>query len=396
MAAHEIAKEFVPIGTGPTSLEDYRELHAESIANPSAFWLDQATKRLEWFVPPTVGLQGDFQAGDVRWFAGGKLNVSYNCLDRMAAVHPDKCAIVFEGDEPDDIRKLSYQETLRRTCQIANALIEQGVKRGDVVTIYMPMVPELAMTMLACARIGAVHSVVFAGFSAEALAQRMSAARSAFLVTADVGKRGGKTIPLKEIVDSARTKLDVEDSLKTVFCWERFYQADSESATYELKPKDVRMDVAIAKQRPYCVPEWMDAEGTCVRTFVSERESGDGIHMSVCIYMYVSHVCCGCVFSMLVLCSLGRYSDTNMVAGMKLLVPYRQSLYSVYQRQYGQTQGPGAYNGWLCSLCGLYDPKFFCLARWRFVCLCGRLWMDYRTFLRCVRSALEWDHDLHV
>ncbi|KAL7575796.1 hypothetical protein ACA910_003123 [Epithemia clementina (nom. ined.)] len=260
LAAHEIAKVFPALGTSSASLDDYKELHNASIEDSSTFWIGEANKWLEWFVSPRVGLQGDFDAGDVRWFAGGKLNVSYNCLDRMCEMHPNKIAIVAEGDEPDDIRKLTFLQTLRFTCQIANALTQQGVQRGDVVTIYMPMIPELAMTMLACTRIGAVHSVVFAGFSAEALAQRMSAAQSAFLVTADIGKRGGKTIPLKEIVDVARTKLDVEDILKTVFVWERFYKEGSEEAPYEMKPKDLRMNVHVAKQRPYSVPEWMDAE----------------------------------------------------------------------------------------------------------------------------------------
>ena len=273
LAAHEIAKVFPPLGSSSKSLDQYKEVHRASIEDPASFWLEEAKKRLEWFVPPKVALQGGFDAGDARWFAGGKLNVSYNCLDRMCEAHPEKIAIVAEGDEPDDVRKLTYKETLRKTCQIANALTQQGVQRGDVVTIYMPMVPELAMTMLACSRIGAVHSVVFAGFSAEALAQRVSAAKSAFIVTADIGKRGGKKIPLKEIVDAARAKLDVEDSVKTVFVWERFHKVGSEEATYEMKPKDLRMDIHTAKQRPYAVPQWMDAEGECFCRYGSEFPS---------------------------------------------------------------------------------------------------------------------------
>lgn len=122
------------------------------------------------------------------------------------------------------------------------------------------MVPELPMTMLACARIGALHSVVFAGFSAEALAQRISAAKSKFIVTADQGVRGGKSIPLKDIVDQARAKLDCEEIVQAVFIWERFFDKDADKAPYEMKPKDLRMDTVVAGERPYCPPEWMDSE----------------------------------------------------------------------------------------------------------------------------------------
>jgi len=136
------------------------------------------------------------------------------------------------------------------------------VRKGDVVTVYMPMIVELPMTMLACARIGAMHSVVFAGFSSEALAQRISAARSKFLVTADQGLRGGKGVALKEIVNDARTKAGCEDVLEKVLVWERFFDKEtlSNDAPYEMKPKDVRMDILVAHQRPYSVPEPMDAE----------------------------------------------------------------------------------------------------------------------------------------
>ena len=260
LAAHEIAKIFPALGTeGQMSFDDYKKIHALSVADVGSFWGKEANERLEWYSPFKQTLEGDLKAGDVTWFAGGKLNVCYNAVDRHAETKPDQVAIVFEGDEPDDIRKITYLELRRKVSQIANALIMQGVQKGDVVTIYCPMIPELAMTMLACARIGAIHSVVFAGFSAEALAQRISAARSAFLVTADIGKRGGKTIDLKGIVDTARTKLDCEDVLKSVLVWERFYDADK-PPVYETKPKDLRMDQLVALQRPYCPPAVMDAE----------------------------------------------------------------------------------------------------------------------------------------
>ena len=242
------------------AFKDYQTQHAASLDNPTQYWGDKASL-LDWFQPFHTVLQGGFQHGDVAWFAGGKLNVCYNAIDRhIAAGKADDVALIWEGDEPDDIRKLTYSELLRKTSQIAHALKVQGVRKGDVVTIYMPMIPELLMTMLACARLGAIHSVVFAGFSSEALAQRISAAASSIVVTADVGRRAGKTIPLKSIVDDARKKLDCEDLLKKVLVFERFYDATNEEAPYEMLPKDVRMDALVSVQRPYFVPESMDAE----------------------------------------------------------------------------------------------------------------------------------------
>jgi acetyl-CoA synthetase len=286
LAAHDIAKVFPALGDAPMSFTEFQKAQAESCANVAAFWSVQAKQRLDWFVPFNSVLQGDFDAGDITWFAGGKLNVSYNAIDRhVAAGRADQVAMIWEGDEPDDIRRLTYRDLLRQVSQIANALTASGVRKGDVVTIYMPMIPELAMTMLACTRMGAVHSVVFAGFSAEALGSRISAARSKFLVTADQGKRGGKTIALKDIVDKARTVMDVESILEQVLVFERFYKAPvaaddtegvekvvpdpSKAPTYEMKPKDVRMDLLVAKQRPYSVPEWMDAEDNLFLLYTS-------------------------------------------------------------------------------------------------------------------------------
>lgn len=285
LAAHEIAKIYPPLGGNdmgdddPTkALEAYRTTHRESITDASEFWLREALDRLDWFVPPTVGLQGGFIAGDARWFAGGQLNVTYNCLDRVVArgdEYANRIALICEGDEPTDISQWTYQDMLHKTCQVANALRVQGVRKGDVVTIYMPMIPELAWTMLACVRIGAIHSVVFAGFSAEALAQRISAAQSSFLVTADQGKRGGKTIPLKDICDAARNKLNVEELIQTVFVWERNYVPESaqehavKQPGFIAHPKDVRMNVLVSQQRPYCPPVWMDAEDSMFILYTS-------------------------------------------------------------------------------------------------------------------------------
>lgn len=249
-----------------TAFSSYKSNYMESISDPSAFWAKEAS-RLSWFVEPNKDhpvLHGDLHSGDVKWYPGAKLNVCYNAVDRHALADGGKggenIAMIWEGDEPTDTKSFTYNELLQKVSKIANALKSQGVKKGDKVTIYCPMIPELPMTMLACARIGAVHSVVFAGFSAEALAARVSAAKSKFIVTADIGLRGTKKIGLKDIVDEALTKMDCDELVESVMVFERFHDKDSESAPYEMKDKDVRMDKLVDLQRPYCVPEVMDAE----------------------------------------------------------------------------------------------------------------------------------------
>ena len=264
---HDHAESLVydPISTN-TSFSSYKSKYAESIADPSAFWAKEAN-RLTWFQEPSKdhpALHGSFLKGDVKFFPGGKLNVCYNAIDRHALANGGKggedVAMIWEGDEPTDTKEFTYNEMLEKVSQIANALKSQGVKKGDVVTIYMPMIPELPMTMLACARIGAVHSVVFAGFSADALGSRISASKSKYVVTADIGLRGTKKIPLKTIVNDALTKMDCEKLVESVMVYERFYDKDAEDAPYEMMDRDVRMDQLVGLQRPYCVPEVMDAE----------------------------------------------------------------------------------------------------------------------------------------
>eukprot|EP00980_Cylindrotheca_fusiformis_P004154 scaffold909_cov135-Cylindrotheca_fusiformis.AAC.11 len=242
-----------------SSFDKYKKEYAESIKNPSKYWGKLASEVLDWDVPfdPHRILQGDLATGDVRWFAGGKLNVAYNALDRH---DPRKLAMIWEGDEPGDVRRITFGEMTNRVSQIANALKAKGVKKGEVVTIYMPMIPELAMTMLACARIGAVHSVVFAGFSAEALGNRIQAAHSEVVVTADHGVRGGKRIPLKDIVNAAVEHVKDKNLVKNVLVWERDYKGPESEAPYEMDPNDVRMDILVDDQRPYCPPEPMEAE----------------------------------------------------------------------------------------------------------------------------------------
>lgn len=137
--------------------------------SPHEFWTEEANKYIEWFSPFTRVMDGDFVEGDMNWFANGKMNVCYNCVDKHLATKHDQVAIIWEGDEPGLSRNITFAELSREVSRIANVLKAKGVKKGDVVTLYMPMIPELAMTMLACARIGAIHSIVFAGFSAESV-----------------------------------------------------------------------------------------------------------------------------------------------------------------------------------------------------------------------------------
>jgi acetyl-CoA synthetase len=186
------------------SMSAYEKLYAESIADSEGFWAKQAKEHLHWFKPFTKTLE--WNEPFAKWFEDGQTNASYNCLDaNIAAGRGDKVAIYFEG-EPGDTRVLTYKDLHREVCRISNGLKKIGVKKGDVVSIYMPMVPELSMAMLACARLGAIHSVIFGGFSAEAIADRNNDAKARFQITADGGYRRGKVLSLKETVDQALAK----------------------------------------------------------------------------------------------------------------------------------------------------------------------------------------------
>jgi acetyl-CoA synthetase len=197
----------------------YKAMYQQSVINPDGFWRDQA-KRLDWITPFTKVKQTSFDDHhvDIKWFADGTLNVSYNCLDRHLAERGDQLAIIWEGDDPSESRNITYRELHEQVCKFANALRGQDVHRGDVVTIYMPMIPEAVVAMLACARIGAIHSVVFGGFSPEALAGRIIDCRSKVVITADEGVRAGKKIPLKANVDDALTNPDTHSIQKVIVC----------------------------------------------------------------------------------------------------------------------------------------------------------------------------------
>jgi acetyl-CoA synthetase len=192
---------------GPRELAELNDL-AE--ADPKRFWLDQA-RRLTWNKFPTEPGDWSFDEDDfhIRWYADGELNLSVNCLDRHLAEHGDRIALIFEADEPGEGRNVSYRELYEETCRLANLLKQRGIKRGDRVMIYLPMIPEAAAAMLACARIGAIHSVVFGGFSPESLAGRIADCGACAIITADEGMRGGKKIPLKRNVDTALERGDV-------------------------------------------------------------------------------------------------------------------------------------------------------------------------------------------
>lgn len=185
----------------------YQEMYQRSITDPNGFWGEQA-KRIDWFKPFTKVKNTSYDPHNVsiRWFEDGTTNVTHNCIDRHLATRADQVAIIWEGDDPKDDRKITYRELHAEVCRFANVLKARGVKKGDRVTIYLPMIPEAAFAMLACARIGAVHSVVFGGFSPDSLAGRIEDAKSAVIITADEGVRGGRKVPLKANADAAATR----------------------------------------------------------------------------------------------------------------------------------------------------------------------------------------------
>ncbi len=185
------------------SFQEYKQVYQKSIENPEEFWADIAS-HFTWRKPWEKILEWDFNIPDVKWFSGGKLNITENCIDRHAAAHPDRMALIWEPNNPhDQVRRFTYAELLKEVSKCAHALQSLGIEKGDRVCIYMPMVPELAFTVLACARIGAIHSVVFAGFSATALAERIKDSACKAVVCADFNARGNKNIPVKEVVDEA-------------------------------------------------------------------------------------------------------------------------------------------------------------------------------------------------
>tara|TARA_B110000503_G_scaffold57324_1_gene91761 strand:- start:9290 stop:11221 length:1932 start_codon:yes stop_codon:yes gene_type:complete len=181
----------------------YRDMYQQSLDNPETFWAEKANEFLAWDHTWDTVVRYDFRKGDAEWFSGGRLNVSYNCIDRHLPQRADQTALIWEGDDPADCKHITYGELKDHVCRLANTLKARGVRKGDRVCIYMPMIPEAAFAMLACTRIGAVHSVVFGGFSPEALKDRILDSNCQTLITADEGVRGGKKVSLKANADKA-------------------------------------------------------------------------------------------------------------------------------------------------------------------------------------------------
>jgi acetyl-CoA synthetase len=185
------------------SLDEYRDLYRRSVEDRDAFWSEMAVQHVDWMAPFTKVVEEDLRTGRIAWFIGGKLNVAVNCLDRHLQDRGEQVAILWEGDEPGENRSVTYRQLYEQTCRLANLLRAKGIKRGDRVAIYMGMVPELAAAMLACARIGAIHSVIFGGFSPRSIRDRIDDSACRAIITQDEGRRGGRPVPLKHNVDEA-------------------------------------------------------------------------------------------------------------------------------------------------------------------------------------------------
>ncbi|KAM8738795.1 acetyl-coenzyme A synthetase 2-like, mitochondrial [Acanthopagrus schlegelii] len=242
-----------PPGTWSSELSrlSHRDLYRLSVTNPDQFWGSAAADRLRWVEPFKRVRDCDLSSGKISWFLGGKLNVSVNCLDVHVEKHPDRAALIWERDEPGTEVKVTYRELLETTCRLANTLKSHGIQKGDRVAIYMPVSPLAVAAMLACARIGAVHTVVFAGFSSEALAGRIQDAQCKVVLTCNEAVRGGRVVPLKSTVDAAVRSCP---TVQHVFVSQR-----TENPT-EMGPLDVPLEEAMSSQSPVCPAEPLDSE----------------------------------------------------------------------------------------------------------------------------------------
>ena len=232
---------------------DYALLYEKSINKNEEFWKEQG-KRIDWIKPFSKIKDVKYSSKDVviKWYYDGSLNVSYNCIDRHALNTPDKVAIIWEGDDPKTSKKITYKELLENVCKAANVLKKIGVKKGDRVTIYLTMIPELAYMMLACSRIGAIHSIIFGGFSADSIAGRIQDCKSEYIITADEGIRGGKIISLKQIVDTALKKCpDVKKCIVIKRTGNKVNWVES---------RDLYLDDEMSSVDTICEPEEMSAE----------------------------------------------------------------------------------------------------------------------------------------
>jgi acetyl-CoA synthetase len=237
-----------------TSREEYQRLYDRSINDRDAFWSEMANRYVNWMAPFGPVCEENFIAGKIGWFLGGKLNVSVNCLDRHLAERGDKVAILWEGDEPGENRSVTYRELYEETCRLANALRARGVRKGDRVAIYMSMVPELPVAMLACARIGAIHSVIFGGFSPRSIRDRVEDSQAKAIITQDEGKRGGRVVPLKRNVDEALAQEGTESVEFTIV-----YRRTGNDVPMQAG-RDAWWHDEVASQPAACEPERMDSE----------------------------------------------------------------------------------------------------------------------------------------
>ncbi|NVZ41823.1 acetate--CoA ligase [Pseudomonas sp. 21615526] len=234
------------------SQEEYQRLYRQSVEQPDTFWAEQAKRFLDWSTPWQTVQKSDIKTGAAQWFAGGQLNVSYNCIDRHLAQRADQPAFIWEGDDPAKSSKITYRQLHQNVSRLANVLKSRGVKKGDRVCIYMPMIPEAAYAMLACTRIGAVHSVVFGGFSPDALRDRILDADCRTVITADEGVRGGKPVALKQNVDKALASCP---GVSTVLVVQR-----TGAAVNWTEGRDLKYQQALDAASDDCPPEPMDAE----------------------------------------------------------------------------------------------------------------------------------------
>lgn len=234
------------------SHEEYQRMYRQSVEQPDQFWAEQANQFLHWSAPWSVVQHADLKTGDAVWFKDGKLNVSHNCIDRHLKDRGEQVAIIWEGDNPSDSAKITYQQLHHNVARLANVLKSRGVKKGDRVCIYMPMIPEAAYAMLACTRIGAVHSVVFGGFSPEALRDRILDADCHTVITADEGVRGGKHVPLKKNVDKA---LQSCPNVNTVLVVQR-----TKGDVEWVPDRDIWYHESLQNVSDDCPPETMDVE----------------------------------------------------------------------------------------------------------------------------------------
>ena len=234
------------------SVAEYKAIYDQSIKDPQGFWLKEAKERLVWFHEPESALDVDMEEIDFSWFGGGRLNAAFNCIDRWAATQPNKDAFIWAKNDPKEYEHITYRDLKHRVGRMANVLRHHGVKPGDRVCLYLPMIPDLACAMLACARIGAVHSVVFAGFSAESLRGRIIDAGAEVVITANEAMRGNKRVPLKGIVDEATQGLSM---VRRIFVSRR-----TEAEVPMVVGRDLWLDEETSKQRSTCPVTWMAAE----------------------------------------------------------------------------------------------------------------------------------------